>query len=131
MSWLDNLGQGFPAVEFPHGETVVRERRRPVVDPYDPTSSVPGSWDDPLDVLTLEQCFVDTASSTSTNDASRSPVSTSATLYSPNPDIDVMVGDRIRRGADVFYVRERSEADKNPFTGFRPVVGIPLDMEEG
>lgn len=130
MSWLDDLG-GFPAMEFPHGEPVTRERRRPVVDPYDPTSSVPGSWDDQLDMLVLERCFVDTGSSTSTNDATRSPVSTSATLYSTTPDIDVKVGDRIRRGSDVFYVRERSEADTSPFTGFRPVIGIPLAMEEG
>lgn len=130
MSWLDDLGIG-PAMEFPYGETVTRERRMPVVDPYDPTSSVPGSWDDPLDTLALEQCFIDTASSTSTNDATREPVSTSATLHCTTPDVDVKVGDRIRRGADVFYVRERSEADTNPFTGFRPVVSIPLSMEEG
>lgn len=130
MSWLDDLGTA-PAMEFPHGETVTRERRMPVADPYDPTSTVPGSWDDPLDVLEIPSCFIDTAASTSTDDATRSPVSTTATLHCTTPDVDVQVGDRVRRGADVFYVRERSEADTNPFTGFRPVVSIPLDMEEG
>lgn len=131
MSWLDNLASGFPAMEFPHGETVTRERRMPVIDPYDPTTSVPGSWDDPLDVLPLPSCFVDSASSTSTNDATRSPVSTSKSLYSTDPSVDVQVGDRIRRGSDLFYVRERTEADTNPFSGWRPVVEIPLSMEEG
>lgn len=131
MSWLDNLGSGFPAMEFPHGETVTRERRRPVQDPYNPDRTTPGSWEDPLDVITLEQCFIDSASSSSTNDAMREPVSTSKSLYSTDPAVDVKVGDRIRRGTDVFYVRERTEADVNPVTGWQPVVEIPLSMEEG
>lgn len=131
MSWLDALGSGLPAMTFPHGETVVRERRRPVPSPYNPDKTVPGSWDDDLDVLELSSCFVDSASSSSVNDATREPVSTSKSLYSTDPSVDVRVGDRIRRGGDVFYVREPTEADTNPFTGWRPVVEIPLSMEEG
>lgn len=118
-------------MEFPHGETVTRERRKPVPDPFDHTKTVPGSWDDTLDVLSLERCFVDSASSTSANDATREPVSTSKSLYSTDPGIDVQVGDRIKRGADIFYIRERTEADRNPFTDWQPVIEIPLSMEEG
>lgn len=131
MSWLDNLGSGFPAMEFPNGETVTRERRKPVVDPYDPTSSVPGSWEDPLDALTLEQAFVAASSSTAPVDATRSQILTEKSLYLTDPDADVQPGDRIRRGGEIYYVNSRPAADMNPFTGWRPVVEIPLDMTEG
>lgn len=118
-------------MEFPFGETVVRERRRPVIDPYDPGTSVPGSWDDPLDVLTIEGAFVASSSSTAVTDATREQILTDKSLYCTDPNVDVRAGDRIRRGADVFYVNSRPEADRNPFTGWQPVVEIPLDMSEG
>lgn len=130
MSWLDNLASGFPAMEFPHGETVTRERRESVGDPYNPDRVTLGPWSEATSI-TLESCFIDSASSSSTNDANREPVSTSKSLYSTDPAVDVKVGDRIRRGSDVFYIRERTEADTNPFTSWQPVVEIPLSMEEG
>ena len=130
MGWLDNLGAG-PVMEFPHGETVTRERRKPVVDPYDPTSSVPGSWDDPLDTLPLASCFVDFSSSTAVPDATRSAISTNKSLYCPDPDVDVRAGDRVRVGTDVFYVNSRPAGYVHPFTGWRPPLEIPLDVEEG
>lgn len=130
MSWLDNLGSGFPGMEFPHGETVKRERRQATPDPYNPDRVTLGPWSEATSI-TLESCFIDSTSSSSTNDANREPVSTSKSLYSTDPGIDVKVGDRIRRGSDIFYIRERTEADTNPFTGWQPVVEIPLSMEEG
>lgn len=131
MSWLDNLGSGFPAMEFPAGETVTRERRRPVVDPYDPSNVTPGSWNDPLDIITLESCYIDSASSSSGADATREPVATTKTLYCTDASVDVKAGDRVRRGNDLFYVRERTEADVNPWTSWQPLVAIPLSMTEG
>jgi hypothetical protein len=118
-------------MEFPFGETVVRERRVPVIDPYDPGASVPGSWDDPLAYLDLEGAFVASSSSTAPVDATRAQILTEKSLYLTDPDADVQPGDRIRRGGEIYYVNSRPAADMNPFTGWRPVVEIPLDMTEG
>ncbi|ALX66833.1 hypothetical protein [Microbacterium sp. XT11] len=130
-------------MEFPFGEQVVRERRQPVIDPYDPGAQVPGSWGDPLDYLVLEQAFVASSSSTAPVDATRHQILTDKSLYLTDPDADVRPGDRIRRGGvldeqtgvwsggEVLYVNVRPAADTNPFTGWQPVVEIPLDMSEG
>ena len=117
-------------MEFPHGESVTRERRLPVTDPYDPGATVPGSWSDPLDVLVLHGAFVASSSSTAPANATRTQILTAKSLYAA-PDVDVRAGDRIRRGGETYYVNARPEADTNPFTGWQPVVEIPLDMSEG
>lgn len=130
-------------MEFPFGEDVVRERRQPVIDPYDPGAHVPGSWDDPLDYLPLEQAFVASSSSRAPVSATRHQILTEKSLYLTEPTADVVAGDRIRRGGvldedtgvwsggEVLYVNVRPAADTNPFTGWQPVVEIPLDMTEG
>lgn len=118
-------------MEFPFGEFVVRERRQPVTDPYDPGAQVPGSWEGTLDTLELDGAFVASSSSTAQVDATRSQVLTDKSLYCTDPAVDVQVGDRIRRGVDVFYVNARPSADTNPFTSWQPVAEIPLDLTEG
>ena len=130
-------------MEFPFGEQVVRERRQPVTDPYDPGTQVPGSWEGPVAYLELEQAFVASSSSTALVDATRSQILTEKSLYCTDPSVDVQAGDRIRRGGtfdedtetwsggEVLYVNVRPAADTNPFTGWQPVVEIPLDMTEG
>jgi hypothetical protein len=130
-------------MEFPFGEQVVRERRQLVTDPYDPGTHVPGSWDDPLNYLELERAFVASSSSTSPVNATRSQILTEKSLYLTDPSADVQAGDRIRRGGildedtgkwsggDVLYVHVRPAADTNPFTGWQPVVEIPLEVSEG
>ena len=76
-------------------------------------------------------------------DATRSQILTEKSLYLTDPAADVQPGDRIRRGGTldentgiwsggtVLYVNARPEADTSPFTGWQPVVEIPLDMSEG
>lgn len=118
-------------MEFAHGESIVRERRQPVTDPYNPDQEVPGPWDGHLDTLTVDGAFIASSSSVAPVDASREQVLTDKSLYCTDPDVDVRVGDRIRRGAEIYYVTARPEADTNPFTGWRPVVEIPLEMSEG
>lgn len=130
-------------MEFPFGEQVVRERRQQVLDPYDPGALVPGSWEDPLDYLEVEQAFVASSSSTAPVDATRSQILTEKSLYCTEPSVDVRPGDRIRRGGvrdedtgtwsggEVLYVNVRPAADTNPFSGWQPVIEIPLDMTEG
>lgn len=118
-------------MEFPFSEQVTRERRRPVTDPYDPDTLVPGSWGAPLDTLTIDQAYIASSSSVAPVDATRRQVLTEKSLYCTDPDVDVQAGDRIRRGAELYYINARPAADMNPFTGWRPVVEIPLDMSEG
>lgn len=130
-------------MEFPFGEMVVRERRVPVVDPYRPDTTVPGRWEGPLAYLMLEQAFVASSSSSAVVDATRSQILTEKSLYLTESSADVQPGDRIRRGGAfdpdtgtwsggvVLYVNARPEVDTNPFTGWQPVVEIPLDMSEG
>lgn len=129
-------------MEFPFGEQVVRERRQLVIDPYDPGAPVPGSWGDPLTYLELDGAFIASSSSTAPLDATRSQILTEKSLYLTDPDADVRAGDRVRRGGskggdgiwrggEVLYVNVRPAADTNPFTGWQPVVEIPLDMTEG
>lgn len=129
-------------MEFPFGEPVVRERRQLVIDPYDPGTSVPGSWEATLTYLELDGAFIASSSSTAPLDATRSQILTDKSLYCTEPSVDVLAGDRVRRGGskgedgiwrggEVLYVNVRPAADTNPFTGWQPVVEIPLDMTEG
>lgn len=118
-------------MEFGFGVQIVRERRKPVTDPYDPDAVVPGSWGDPLDTLQLDGAFIASSSSAAPLSATRSQILTEKSLYLNDPDADVLPGDRVRRGSEVLYVNVRPAADMNPFTGWRPVVEIPLDMSEG
>ncbi|MBT2473307.1 hypothetical protein J7E68_01625 [Microbacterium sp. ISL-103] len=130
-------------MEFPFGEQVVRERRQPVTDPYDPDTQVPGSWEDPVAYLDLEDAFVASSSSRAPGDATRSQILTEKSLYLTDPHADGRAGDRVRRGGtldeiagtwsggDVLYVNVRPTADVNPWTGWQPAIEIPLDMSEG
>lgn len=129
-------------MQFASGETVVRERRKPKPSPYNPQRTIPGAWEDELDTLELESVFVGSTSSSALPDATREERQTSKSLYCTNTAVDVRAGDRIRRGGtkddsgawsggEFFYVLARPEADTNPFTGWSPVVEIPMSMTEG
>lgn len=127
-------------MDFPFGESVVRERRRMVPDPYKPGREVRGAWGADVDVLHLQGAFVASSSSVARSDAVRSEILTTKSLYC-QPDADVHPGDRIRRGGalvdgvwtggSLLYVKERPESDTNPFTGWQPVLEIPLEGSEG
>lgn len=118
-------------MEFPFGESLERERRKPVANPYNPARPIPGSWDGPLDTISLPGGFVASSTSQALPDATREELRTSKSLYLTDTSLDVKAGDRIRRGSETYYVRERPEGDMNPWTGWRPVVEIPLSMTEG
>ncbi len=121
-------------MRFPRGQTVTRERRPLIVDPHDPDHMIAGSWSDVGDVdkLQLTQAFVAPSSSAAAGDATRTQVLTSLSLFLTNPDADVLIGDRIiTASSPPLYVNARPEATMSPFTGWRPVVEIPLDLAEG
>lgn len=117
-------------MEFPFGPTVYRDRRRPIPDPYNPASTVPGSWDGPLDTIAIPGAFVGSSSSVRVTDATRSQILTAKSLYC-DPDADVRAGDRIRADGVTYQVDAKPAADTNPFTGWRPPQEIPLKDPTG
>lgn len=118
-------------MEFAFGESIVRERRPQIADPYNPTKTIPGPWTGTLSTLAIDGAFISSSSSVAPVDATRRQVLTDKSLYCADPEVDVRVGDRIRRGDEIFYVNARPAADVNPFTGWQPALEIPLDMTEG
>jgi len=117
-------------MRFRHGQTVYRDRRRLIEDPYNPDSTTEGDWDPALTVE-LKNSFVASSSSASLANATRVQILTSKSLYLSDPTADVRARDRIRSGTDEYIVEARPAADINPFTGWQPAVEIPLTLVEG
>jgi hypothetical protein len=127
-------------VEFPFGQTVFRDRKPLITDPYNPSRQIRGPFDVSL-TISLPGAFVASPSNQipPLPDATRSQLLTRKSLYLTNPDADVIKGDRIRVGGthsdmesgDPYFVDERPAADVNPFTGWQPAVEIPLKLTEG
>lgn len=113
---------------FPNGQTVYRDRRAAVVDPYNPARTQPGAW--PGTTITIANAFVGPSSSVAVADPTRNQLQVQKSLYCA-PDADVKVGDRIRAGAETFEVRELPDAPTNPFTGWQPVLEVPLERVVG
>lgn len=114
-------------MEFPHGQTVYRDRPVQVPDRYNPEAKRPGNT---VETITLEGAFVSSSSSTSLKNATRNEVLTAKSLYC-QPSADVQVGDTIRVGTETYQVDAVPAADTNPFTGWQPVVEIPLKGVKG
>ncbi|CAD5999257.1 conserved protein of unknown function [Agreia sp. COWG] len=111
------------------GPTVQRDRRQPIPDPRSGTTK-PGPWAE-AEAIDIENAFIGSTSSDAPADATRSQIITAKSLYLTDPDADVLPGDRIRAGSDTYFVHVRPAADTNPFTGWQPVVEIPLENTEG
>lgn len=125
-------------MRFPHGETVFRDRRASIPDPYNPDRIIPGDFDPDL-TIELSEAFVASSSSTAPQDATRSQILTTKSLYLSEPGADVLPGDRIRVGGVIddfdtgvaYMVEVVPVADVNPFTGWQPVLEVPLENAEG
>lgn len=117
-------------MQFSHGQTVFRDRRAQIADPYDPSKTVPGAWTAAATVV-LDGAFLDRTSTTAVPDAARSQKQSGFTLYLSDPGADVQVGDRIRANGMVLYVNEIPASPQNPFTGWQPVREVPLDHTLG
>lgn len=120
MGWLDELDES----GFEHGETVVRQRRKTIADPYSGKQTL-GDWTNP-DEHTLEGAFVASSSTSSTREATRTQLLEEKSLYVTDPGADVLAGDRIKAGGVVYEIDGIPNADVNPFTGWQPVKEIPL-----
>lgn len=117
-------------MEFLFGQDVLRDRSPLIEDPYNPGKQIPsGDWDNAT-TITLEQAFVASSSSKPVASATRTQVLTEKSLFC-QPDADVRVGDRIRAGGVDYFVHAKPAADVNPFTGWQPIVEIPLEDVEG
>lgn len=121
---------------FAFGQTVYRDRRARVDNPYNPSKSTEGDWDPTL-TITLTGAFIAASSSNRASDATRVELLTDKSLYLTDTAADVQVRDRIRT-ADMdfaddagYIVSARPDADINPFTGWQPAVEIPLELVEG
>lgn len=132
MGWLDDLATGGAGgAPFPEGDTVYRLRAAPVWDPY-AEKWVEGDWTTP-DTLELPGAYVAQSSTSAVGNATRSQALEAKSLYC-DPDADVIEGDRIRLGGPggpIFPLDGIPAADKNPWTGWRPVREIPLARATG
>jgi len=126
-------------VGFRFGQTVFRDRRAILTDPYNPTRTIgEGDWD-PAQTIPLQGAFVASSSSVSRSDATRSQILTEKSLYLTDPAADVLARDRIRVGGTQgdlasgtpYLVDARPDADVNPYTGTQAALEIPLTLIEG
>lgn len=114
-------------MKFGYGQTVYRDRPVQVADPYNPARTEPSSS---VTTITIDGAYVGPASSVSVADPTRAQVQVSKSLYC-SPSADVKIGDRIRVGAETFEVQELPDAPTNPFTGWQPVLEVPLERVIG
>lgn len=117
-------------------ETVYRDRRPLHPDPVNPGRQVPGTWSEALDTVALPGCYVATTSTSMIPNNARKEGVVYKSLFIPNVGADVRTGDRIRQvlasGDDFAYqVDQIPAADRNPWTGWQPVLEVPLQGFKG
>lgn len=116
-------------MEFAAGITVVRRRRPEIPSPSNPETTIPGNWADAASI-DLPGAYLGPASGNAIPDSSRSQIDETRSLYLTDTSADVQTGDQIISGR-VYYVREIPDAVRNPFTGWTPVLEVPLYHTEG
>ena len=102
---------------FQFGETVVRERGTPVVDPY--SQETTGlDWSAPT-TLDVEGAAIGPSSTSEVTTDDRGQVITSMSLYCQS-GLDIKPADRIRARSGLWDVVGEELAWSNPFTGWAP-----------
>ncbi|KQT75400.1 hypothetical protein [Microbacterium sp. Leaf436] len=114
---------------FAYGQTVQRDRRQSIPDPYNPERTVPGPWGD-AETVEIRGAWVAASSSTLSETATRDQILTEKSLFC-GPTADIKPGDRIRADGVSYYVKVKPAADRNPFTGWQPYLEVPLEDREG
>jgi hypothetical protein len=121
--------------EFPHGQTIYRDRRAAAAGSYNPDATKrTGAWGDEL---ALPGAYLDIPSATAPGSGTRSQALSERVLFVPDQALDVQKGDRIRIGGtveeptEVWFVNVPPARVKNPFTGWKPPMEIPLEQTEG
>jgi hypothetical protein len=107
-------------------EQFTRQRRKQVVDPYDPDNTTSGDWTD-TDDLPVRGALT-SLTSVEQDDATRSEVISTAQFVSDNPSLDVQRGDRIQSSdGRKWHVVGYPTKDMNAFTGWRPTLVCNLE----
>lgn len=122
---------------FGNGVTVFRDRRPTSTDPYNPVRTEPGDWAGASSIA-IEGAYIGPASSVAVADPTRAQVQEQLALFCA-PTADVQRGDRIREGGTLenltsgiaYMVRELPDAPRNPWTGWQPVLEVPLERVVG
>ena len=102
---------------LPNGETVVRERGTPVVDPYS-QETTDLDWSSP-DELPIEGAAIGPSSTSEVVSDDRGKIITLMSLYCAS-GLDVRPDDRIRARSGLWDVVGDELAWSNPFTGWAP-----------
>jgi len=128
MSVADYLagGSGFG---FEHPETVERLRAGMILDRY-ADQMIGEDWTNP-DVIEITDASVSSVGQSRADGTQRRLVECTAVLTIADPTADVRIGDRVRRGAQLWEVVEFPETDVNPFTGWRPTLVVGMKEVHG
>lgn len=100
-----------------NGETVVRERRQLVLDPYSKEETL-GDWSNP-DRLDIDGVAIAPGTGTETKSVNRTVLTTPMSIYGP-PGMDVLPKDRIRARSGLWEVEGEVADWKNALTGWNP-----------
>lgn len=115
-------------MDFPHGETVTRQRGVATVDPY--SGEATGvDWTTP-DELEIPGCAFNPGRSTEPVQDARTAVITEPEVYAPFGS-DVRAGDRLVVRGVTFDVQGNPGDWRSPFTGWEAGMAIPLKRTEG
>ena len=115
---------------MPQAGRIRRLRARGKVNPYNPAREV-ADWTDADGVDSVElDGFVASSSSVEVADAARSEMSSTAYLTVPDPEADVLPGDRVERvpfDGHRWRVTGLPSRDASPFTGWSPTLEATLE----
>lgn len=117
-------------MDFPFGDTPVRQRAQRVTDPYNPGRTKP-DWSLPPVEADLPGCYINSTSTNIIPAAARTQQDIYKSLFSPDANVDIEVGDRILFAGRLYQVKDLPTSDRNPFTGWQPVIEIPLTGVQG
>lgn len=119
-------GDGFG---FDAPENIDRLRAEVIIDPMS-EKEIPADWSR-ASSTPIEGASISTLGQMQADNTQRRKVEVSALLTITNPNADVILGDRIRRGTDLWEVVEWPERDRNPFTGWNPTRVLGLKEVHG
>lgn len=113
--------------DYGYAPTIWRDRRQSMPDPYNPSGpEVVGGWDDTLDSVELEGCYIAPTSTLAIPAAARTESQQLYSLYCRDSGVDIKVGDRVRADGSVYLINRKPMSQINPFTGWDPGIEIIL-----
>jgi len=115
-------------VTFRHGETMIRDRRGEVIDPYSGLM-VAGDWDPTL-TATIENVAVAPSTSVLVSDATRTQIITSVSAYA-DYHADVRPGDRLTGPSGVWLAEGEPARWRSPYTGREEGLEIRIERVDG